>query len=83
MKINHDTENCRFVYEIQGHIAYLKYELIGNSADVVATFVPKPLEGRGIASRLMQAFYDYAQHQSINPTASCSYAEVWLQRHTS
>ncbi len=81
MNINHDTQNRRLTYEEQGQIAYLRYEIIGDKVDVITTYVPASLEGRGVASKLMQALCDYAIDRGLKPTATCSYAKVWLSRY--
>ena len=42
---------------------------------------PPALEGRGIASALTEAAYDYAKANHLKPEGTCSYAAVWLKRH--
>ena len=45
------------------------------------TIVPSEIGGRGIASALVKAAYDFALENALKPIATCSYAVVWLQRH--
>ena len=47
--------------------------------DILHTFVPKPLEGQGIASELVKFVYDYALEQGFGVSATCSYAAKWLE----
>ena len=49
--------------------------------DVRHTIVPDEISGRGIASALVKAAYDYALANGLVPVATCSYAVVWLERH--
>ena len=42
---------------------------------------PGEISGRGIASALVKAAYDYALANGLVPVATCSYAVVWLERH--
>ena len=47
----------------------------------MGVLVPEELGGRGIASALVKAAYDYALENGYKPVATCSYAVVWLKRH--
>ncbi len=82
MNIIHDTENCRLWCEERGHIAYLRYEITDKQINIVTTYVPAPLGGQGVASRLMQEIWNYANEQGLTPIATCSYAKVWLERYS-
>lgn len=79
----HDKDNKIFYTVEDGHKAYLKYEIVDNKVDVLTTQVPKPIEGRGIASMLMKDIYGYMQSESLCfiDDVSCSYASAWLKRH--
>ncbi|MFI3328168.1 MAG: GNAT family N-acetyltransferase [Rikenellaceae bacterium] len=81
MDVIHDVSRHRFVVEIDGLQCYAGYEIGGDSLCVVSTFVPKALEGRGIASALVGACNDYAKSQGLICNATCSYAVAWLTRH--
>ena len=41
----------------------------------------KAIGGKGIASALVKAAYDYGRCKGLKAIATCSYAVVWLQRH--
>lgn len=79
--IIHQPEQKLFKTEVEGRTAFAEYRLIGNSLDIIHTVVPKPLEGRGIASALVKAAYDFAVNNGLKPKATCSYAVKWLERH--
>ncbi|MBP7140538.1 MAG: N-acetyltransferase [Opitutaceae bacterium] len=49
--------------------------------DFVHTFVPVALRGRGMAEALVTAALEWAQVQSIEVSASCSYVARYLERH--
>ena len=80
-KIVHQPELRLFKTELEGRVAFVEYRLLDNCFDIVRTFVPKPIEGRGIASALVKMAYDYASQNGWKPIASCSYAVLWLKRH--
>ena len=80
--LKHDKALSQISVEIEGHIALVEYDLRDGMLDIVHTYVPKPLEGRGIASELVRAAYDYAREQDVKPVATCSYAATWLERNS-
>ena len=78
--ITHHPETARFETIVDGHTAYVEYRLENNVMDILHTIVPPAIEGRGLASRLVGAAYDYADANGPNFKAVCSYAMLWLQR---
>lgn len=82
MEIVHDENRKMFVTTVDGHPAYVEYRLSPeNGLDILHTIVPEEIGGRGIASALVKAAYDYARSKGLKPVATCSYAVIWLHRH--
>lgn len=81
MKILHQSEKQRFYVEIDGCTAYVEYSIRDGGLDIIHTIVPKEIGGRGIASDLVRAAYDYARSKGLKCLATCPYAVVWLERH--
>jgi len=81
MQIYHDNANNRAFVEIEGFEAEVEYRLGDGYCDITHTFVPSPLEGRGIASQLVKFVYDYARNEGLKPRATCPYAKAWLDKH--
>ena len=79
--VTHYPTRQRFEIELENMTAYAEYRLTDNSLDIIHTFVPPALEGRGIASALTETAYDYARANHLKPEGTCSYATVWLKRH--
>lgn len=81
--IRHLHDKHRFAITVEGHDAFVSYLLSGNALIIEHTYVPKPLRGRGLASQLVQAAYDYAHEKDLICQATCSYAASWLaaQKH--
>lgn len=80
-QITHLKEDNRFEIRIGDNVAYVEYTLHDNNLDIEHTFVPKPLEGQGLAAALVKDAYDYALANNLKPVATCSYAVAWLERH--
>lgn len=82
MEIVHHAQSNRFVTTVDGVSAHVEYRLTADGGlDILHTIVPKEIGGRGIASALVKAAYDYARNKGLKPVATCSYADIWLQRH--
>ncbi len=80
-QIIHDSEAGRFNMTVDGITAHVAYQIKGRDFDIRHTIVPEAIGGRGIASKLVKAAYDYALEQGLTPVATCAYAVVWLERH--
>lgn len=81
MEIIHDKAQCRFTTESDGVTAHVAYSVYDGCLDIRHTIVPEAIEGRGIASALVKAAYDYALGEGLKPVATCKYAVRWLERH--
>ncbi len=81
MKIEHNKNEAKFTTEVEGLTAYVAYRVIEGRLVVYSTYVPKELEGRGIAAALTKECYAFAEAEGFTPGATCSYAVAWLKRH--
>lgn len=77
----HDNKVNRFEIFESGQIAYLQYEEKEDSIDFVHTFVPKQLEGQGIANALAEAGLNYAKREQLKVIPSCSFIKTYIERH--
>lgn len=81
MIITHHPDRSSFETLQDGLTAYVKYESFNGGIDITHTFVPKSLEGRGIAGALVKCAYDFARENDLRVKNTCSYAVAWLIRH--
>ena len=79
--IEHDIAAQRFHTTVDGSEAYLDYRIDGHVLDIRHTFVPRPVEGRGIAAALVRTALEYARSRGWKVLPSCWYAELYLRRH--
>ena len=49
--------------------------------DINHTYVSPVLRGQGIAGQLMELLANELRKQGLKAAASCSYADVWLERN--
>ena len=80
-EIIHLPEKNKFVTEVDGETAWVEYSVYNNYVNIIHTFVPREIGGRGIAADLVKATYTYALQNDMCPQATCSYAVAWLRRH--
>lgn len=81
MEIIHDEKNKKFFLTTDGKEAYVSYVIHDKTMDILHTVVPKEIGGRGFASALVQAAYDYARSNGMQCAATCTYAISWIDRH--
>ena len=82
MEIKHDETKQWFWVEVDGVKAHVSYSLAeAGGLDIRHTIVPEEIGGRGIASALVRAAYDYARCKGLKAVATCSYAVKWLEKH--
>lgn len=83
MTIEHDDDAGRFIAHVPGGgNALLTYTHSQPMViDLLSTYVPARVRGRGIASELMRTAVAYAREQGYRVVPSCSYAVEWFERH--
>lgn len=79
--ILHNRERRMFEADFNGEKAYVTYKLSGKEMTITKTFVPKSMEGQGVASALVNQVYNYATENELKIFSRCSYATAWLKRH--
>lgn len=82
MNVRHEVSKNRFMVHLPEGDAVLDYVPDPKGrVDFVHTFVPTALRGRGVAEALVKAALEWAQSQSLDVSASCSYVARYLDRH--
>ena len=79
--IKHDTERSRFETTVDGQLCVADYRLVDKVMVMTHTYVPPPLEGRGIAAEMVGAAMDYARKNDLKVDPRCSYVAVYMRRH--
>ena len=77
----HRPEQSRFEAEVEGEVAFLTYERLGDTAVLTHTIVPSDLEGRGIAGHLAETAVGWARGEGLQIEPQCSYVRHWLGRN--
>lgn len=82
MNITHNPTTQRFETVIDGHTAFLSYEIVDdNTLNYNHTIVPPELGGRGIGTALVKFALDYAKENGKTVVPSCSFVMSFIGRH--
>ena len=74
--VRHDGDQGRFVVEIAGAEAYMRYRRSGDeTVDFLSTFVPPALRGRGLAEQIVRAGFAWAEAEGLTVVPRCSYVQ--------
>lgn len=71
----------RFELTVEGQTAFADYHIRGGQMVLPHTVVPRPLEGRGLAARLVAAALDRARAEGLKVVPACSYVAAYMKRH--
>jgi len=72
-KITHNIKDQQFIMKVDGHTAYIAYNIHNGKKYLVHTRVPLALRGQGIGKILVKKTFAYLQEQGIQATPVCSY----------
>lgn len=79
--IRHASADHRFETEVDGHTCVLDYRLDDPVMTIDRVYVPPPVEGRGIASRLTRFALDHCREHGLRVVPRCPYVAAWIRRH--
>ncbi len=71
----------RYEIQVDGHQAIIEYEREPGVIVLTHTYVPKALEGRGIASELTRAVLEDARAKGLQVDPQCSFISTYIRRH--
>ena len=80
--IRHDAEGRRFLADLDGQVAELRYaERNAVTLDLHHTYVPPAHRGGGIAGALAAHALDWARATGCKVVPSCPYVAAYIRRH--
>jgi len=81
MEILHDIQKQKFYVVVDGLESHLEYVKMENVLNLIHTYVPDALRGKGIAGEVVKAALTYAEENELKIIPSCSYVVAYIQRH--
>lgn len=79
--VQHEPQQQRFTVVVDGVQALLEYQMRDDQLVITHTGVPEAIGGRGVASDLVKAAFEYARSNGYKVRPACSYAAAWAERH--
>ncbi|MES2043993.1 MAG: GNAT family N-acetyltransferase [Pseudomonadota bacterium] len=70
-----------FELVVDGHRAVAAYQLEGDTIVFTHTIVPKAIEGRGVASRLIRGALDQVRDRGLKVVPQCPFVAAYIKRH--
>jgi predicted GNAT family acetyltransferase len=81
VEVRHNAAAGRFEATVEGLLCVADYYLVDNVMRIHHTEVPRALEGRGIASRIVRAAFAHAEANGLAVEPWCGYVRTYMRRH--
>lgn len=81
LEVRNNEAEQRYEAEIDGEMAFIRYERTANGIIFIHTEVPEALEGHGIAAKMAQTALDDARAQHLAVIPLCPYVASYIRRH--
>ncbi len=78
--VAHNRDASRFELCVEGRLCVADYRHHAGVMSIEHTFVPPPLEGRGIAAALVAAALAHARAEGLRVRPVCSYVAAYMRR---
>ena len=80
-KLKVNVESHRLELELEGGVAFIEYKLSQDKLFLIHTEVPAALEGKGVASAIVQKALQYARDNNCKIVPICPFVQSYLKRH--
>jgi predicted GNAT family acetyltransferase len=81
LTLKDNTELNRFELEVEGSTAFIEYKRSGDWLFLIHTEVPGAIEGKGVASAIVQKTLQYAKDNNYRIVPICPYVQSFLKKH--
>ncbi|WP_374164784.1 GNAT family N-acetyltransferase [Arcticibacter sp. MXS-1] len=79
--LNNNEDQQQYELVIEGERSFVEYEIRDNVIYLTHTEVPEELEGRGVASAMVEMIMQDIEKRGLQLVPYCSYVRVFLKRH--
>ncbi len=80
--VRNNPAEGRYELDVEGHIAAAYYDISGDVITFTHTEVPKQLEGRGIASKLIKTTLEQVRAQGLKVVPQCPFLAAYISKHS-
>ena len=71
----------RFEIRVENNIAFIDYKKSGRKVYLIHTGVPSAIEGKGVASALVEKTLQYIDEHEEELVPLCSFVQSYLEKH--
>lgn len=79
--LNNDAHAHNFEMTVEGHRAFIDYQLKHDKIFLMHTEVPVELEGHGVAGTMVERALHYIEEHGWKIVPYCAYIKSYLKRH--
>lgn len=79
--VRNNTALSRYELDADGATAFANYRLAPGKVIITHTETPRPLRGRGIASKLVQGALEQIRADGLKVVAGCGFVVDYLEKH--
>ncbi|BCA60009.1 acetyltransferase [Sphingomonas sp. HMP6] len=80
-RVTDNRAEAEFELAMGRHRAVAAYQMEGDTIVFTHTIVPKALEGRGVASKLIRAALDSARDRGLKVIPQCPFVAAFIEKH--
>ena len=80
-KLINNTDEEQYEFHIDGFMPHVVYRMHGEAIYLMHTEVPPQLEGKGIASHLIEAVLKDIDARHLKMVPYCQFVIAYIQRH--
>ncbi|PWG81803.1 GNAT family N-acetyltransferase [Pararcticibacter amylolyticus] len=81
LSVTNNEQEQRYEFIVDNQISFIDYEKKGDKIFLTHTEVPEELEGKGVASAMVEKTFMEIEGQGLKVVPYCSYVRVFLKRH--
>ena len=81
LEIHHSPTRRSFEAIVEERLAHADYRMDGKRIIFTHTYVPRELEGRGIASQLAKVALEHARQEKLQVVPLCPFFSAYIRRH--
>ena len=76
-----NSDRHRFELAIEGHTAFITFDLDGKTIELIHTEVPSELGGKGVGPAIAEKALEYAKSHGYSVIPSCPFIQSYVKRH--
>jgi len=80
-EVRDNSLKSRYELDVDGHIAFVDYQLRSDKIVLVHTEVPAELGGRGIGSKLAKGTLDAVRARGLKAEIRCDFLAAYVKKH--